>query len=152
MTQALDSLLIEAEGKYLTQDALDQLKTYVKGWPQRRSAYQRIRSLEKSLVLDTLRDLRQEIQTLSPPIKERCQRDLILILRHAAMAMLLEQEELLQERLIDWMEEQVRLYDLQDTYTSLYRLLQHNLKQQLASADLDLIRPYITQAQVALIF
>ena len=152
MTQAIDSLLIEAEGRYLTPAALDQLKIYVKGWPERRSAYQRLRSLEKTLVLATLKDLQQESPDLSPRVQELCQRDLVLALRHSTLAMLLQEEDLLQERLIDWMEEQVRLYDLQGTYTTLYRLLQQNLKQQLSSSDLELIRPYITQVQVALIF
>lgn len=152
MTQAIEALLIEAEGKYLTAEALDPIKTYVKGWPERRSAYQQLRSSEKTIVLDTLKELQRERPTLSPQVLELCKRDLVLALRHCAMAMLLQEEELLQERLIEWLEEQVRLYDLQDLYTALYRLLQQTLKQQLSPGNLELIRPYVTQAQVALIF
>lgn len=152
MTQPIEALLIEAEGKYLTAEALDSLKTYVKGWPERRSVYQHLRSKERALVAATLQDLDQEMPALPPRVRELCQRDLVLALRHCAMAMLIQEEELLQERLIEGLEDQVRLYDLQETYTTLYRLLQQTLKHQLPPSHLELIRPYITQAQVALIF
>lgn len=151
MTQAIDQLLIEAEGRYLSPEALQQLKDYVKGWPERRLAYQTLRSQEKILVKATVQEMTQEVPDLSAQVLDLCQRDLVLVLRHSAMAMLIQDEDLLQERLIDWLEDRVRLYDLQDTYTTLYRLLQQTLKLHLSPQDLDLIRPYITQAQVALI-
>lgn len=80
-----------------------------------------------------------------------CRRHLSLLLRHSALAMLLQDENLLKERLIDWMEEEVRLYGLQNVYEVAHRLFQQELKDCLQPGELEFIRPLITRVQAALL-
>ncbi len=152
MTQHIDQLMIEAEGRYLKPEEIKSIKDYVMGWPKRQHVYRMLRDHESTMIAQTLSQLQQEIPHLTPQVLELCQRDLALSLRQCGLAMLLVDEELLKERLIEWIEEQARLYDLRDVYEALYRLLQQSLKQHLAPGELEFIRPYVTQAQVALIF
>jgi hypothetical protein len=114
--------------------------------------YQILREREGQMVSHTLNALKQEMPSLSGQVLDLCQRHLLLLLRHSAMAMLLQDEELLKERLIEWMEEEVGLYGLQSVYEIAYRIFQQELKDHLAPGELEFIRPWITQVQVALLF
>ncbi|MDX2272494.1 MAG: hypothetical protein NW237_11195 [Cyanobacteriota bacterium] len=151
MTQPIEQVLIEAEGRYLQPPELAQLKSYVTGWTERLHVYRALRDQEEVLVKQVLAQLQQEMMPLPPQVVGLCQRDLMLILRHSSLAMLLQNEAMLKERLVDWMEEHVRLYNLQSLYEKAFRSLQQSLKQQLSAGELELIRPYVTQAQVALL-
>ncbi|MEN9202848.1 MAG: hypothetical protein Q6K80_01235 [Thermostichus sp. DG_1_6_bins_120] len=152
MASALEQMLIEAEARYLKPDELRQLKSYVLGWPKRKHVYQVLRERESQIVSRTLNTLKQEMPSLSGQVLELCQRHLLLLLRHSAMAMLLQDEELLKERLIEWVEEEVQLYGLQSVYEIAYRIFQQELREHLAPGELEFIRPLITQVQVALLF
>ncbi|MCF2970634.1 hypothetical protein L1047_05420 [Synechococcus sp. Nb3U1] len=152
MSSAFEQMLIEAEARYLKPDELSQLKSHILGWPKRQHVYRILREREGQMVGRTLNALKQEMPSLSGQVLELCQRHLLLLLRHSAMAMLLQDEELLKERLIEWMEEEVRLYGLQSVYEIAYRIFQQELKDHLAPGELEFIRPLITQVQVALLF
>ncbi len=152
MASSFEQMLIEAEARYLKPEELGQLKAYVLGWPKRQHVYQVLRERESQMVSRALNALKQEMPSLSGQVLDLCQRHLLLLLRHSAMAMLLQDEELLKERLIEWMEEEVRLYGLQSVYEIAYRIFQQELKDHLAPGELEFIRPFITQVQVALLF
>ncbi|MEN9225934.1 MAG: hypothetical protein Q6L60_11505 [Thermostichus sp. HHBFW_bins_43] len=152
MASSIERMLIEAEARYLKPEELGQLKAYVLGWPKRQHVYRILRERESQMVSRTLNALKQEMPSLSGQVLELCQRHLLLLLRHSALAMLLQDEELLRERLIEWMEEEVRLYGLQSVYEIAYRIFQQELKDHLTAGELEFIRPFITQVQVALLF
>ena len=151
MVSPLEQMLIEAEARYLTSEQLDQLKAYVLGWPKRQHVYRALREGEAQMVGRTLEALQKEMPNLSPQVVDLCRRHLLLLLRHSALAMLLQDENLLKERLIDWMEEEVRLYGLQNVYEVAHRLFQQELKDCLQPGELEFIRPLITRVQAALL-
>ncbi|MEN9222636.1 MAG: hypothetical protein Q6M04_09390 [Thermostichus sp. BF3_bins_97] len=152
MASSIEQMLIEAEARYLKPEELGQLKAHILGWPKRQHVYQILRERESQMVSRTLNALKQEMPSLSGQVLDLCQRHLLLLLRHSAMAMLLQDEDVLRERLIEWMEEEVRLYGLQSVYEIAYRIFQQELKDHLAPGELEFIRPFITQVQVALLF
>ena len=151
MVSPLEQMLIEAEARYLTPEQLEQLKAYVLGWPKRLHVYRAVREGESQMVSRTLSALQKEMPNLSPQMVDLCRRHLLLLLRYSALAMLLQDEDLLKERLIEWMEEEVRLYGLQSAYEVAYRICQQELRDRLAPGELEFIRPLITQAQAALL-
>ncbi|MGF1577305.1 MAG: hypothetical protein ACFCU9_15455 [Cyanophyceae cyanobacterium] len=151
MHQPIESILIQAESRFLKPDELNQLKVYLHSWPERQGAYQSLRDQEASLVQQTLNQLERDRPDLSAPLLEICQKDLLLILRQSAMAMLMTDEGLLQERAIAWIEDQLQMYPLQTAYEAMIRILNAQLKHQLGSQEMELIRPYMTQVQVALL-
>ncbi len=151
MVSSLEQMLIEAEARYLSSEQLEQLKAYVLGWPKRQHVYRVLREREAQMVSRTLDALQKEMPNLSPQLVDLCRRHLLLLLRHSALAMLLQDENLLRERLIEWMEEEVRLYGLQNIYEVAHRLFQQELKDHLQPGELEFIRPLITQVQAALL-
>ncbi len=151
MVSPLEQMLIEAEARYLTPEQLEQLKAYVLGWPKRLHVYRAVREGEAQMVSRTLEALQKEMPTIAPQLVDLCRRHLLLLLRHSALAMLLQDESLLRERLIEWVEEEVRLYGLQNVYEVAHRLFQQELKEHLQPGELEFIRPWITQVQAALL-
>lgn len=152
MVSPLEQMLIESEARYLKPEELEHLKAYVLGWPKRQHVYRVLRERESQVVSQTLNALQKEMPDLSPQVLDLCRRHLLLLLRHSAMAMLLQDENLLKERLLEWIEEEVRLYGLQRVYEVAYRIFQQELRDHLAPGELEFIRPLITQVQVALLF
>lgn len=152
MGSQIEQVLIEAEARYLQADGIDQLKHFVKGWPQRQSIYLTLRAQEPQILRTAMGQLQSEEPGLTPQVLGLCQQDLALTLRQAAMAMLLQDEELLKQGLLEWLEEQVRLYNLQQVYEAAFRALQAALKTCLSPAQLEFIKPFVTQAQVTLLF
>ncbi len=151
MVSPLEQMLIEAEARYLTPEQLEQLKAYVLGWPKRLHVYRAVREGESQMVSRTLDTLQKEMPNLSPQTVNLCQQHLLLLLRQSALAMLLQDENLLKERLIEWMEEEVRLYGLQSVYEVVHRTFQQELRKHLTPGELEFIRPWITQVQAALL-
>jgi hypothetical protein len=151
MVSPLEQMLIEAEARYLTPEQLEQLKAYVLGWPKRLHVYRVVREGESQMVSRTLDTLQKEMPNLSPQTVNLCRRHLLLLLRPSALAMLLQDENLLKERLIEWMEEEVRLYELQSVYEVVHRTFQQELRDHLTPGELEFIRPWITQVQAALL-
>ncbi|GAB4210864.1 MAG: hypothetical protein OHK0012_02250 [Synechococcales cyanobacterium] len=152
MTLALEHLVLDAEGRYFKPEEVDRIKTYLTTWPDRQKSYQWIRDQETPLVQETLTLLKGDVPGLVGRILELCDHDLRLVLRQCSLAMLLEDGDLVKERLVEWLEDQARLYDLSSTYEIALRHLQNVLKKHLPSTQLEAIRPYVTQVQVALIF
>ncbi|NJM74431.1 MAG: hypothetical protein HC852_00165 [Acaryochloridaceae cyanobacterium RU_4_10] len=68
------------------------------------------------------------------------------ILRYGSMAMLLNNMEFLNHRLLEWMPDLLEVYQLRDIEIAFYRLLQVQLKSSLSSTQIDLIKPYLEEA------
>ncbi|MFM7885340.1 MAG: hypothetical protein ACKPCM_01300, partial [Pseudanabaena sp.] len=79
-------------------------------------------------------------------------KNLVIVLRYSSMAMLLNDENFLKERLLNWLEGIMSMRDLCRLNDTLYKLLNQTLKQQFGSSQLALIQPLITAAQVTLIY
>ncbi|MEN9204688.1 MAG: hypothetical protein Q6K99_02790 [Thermostichales cyanobacterium BF4_bins_65] len=152
MTFPLEQIILHAEGRYFKPEEIEQIQTFLATWSERSQNYRLIRDQEDAIIQETLTLLRGEVMNLSGRILELCEQDLRLVLRHCSWAMLLEDSDLVKERLLEWLEEQARLYDLSSTYETALRHLQTTLKKYLPNHVLEALRPYITQVQVALIF
>jgi hypothetical protein len=82
---------------------------------------------------------------------ERCLKHAILILRHSAMAMLLNDENYVQHRLLTWIEKTAKAFNTQPIDRLLYPMLDRQLGQVLTPAQINLIKPPLTLAQNALL-
>jgi hypothetical protein len=67
------------------------------------------------------------------------------------MAMLLNNPEFLNQRILEWMPDMVQAYQLQDIEKALYRFLQVQLKSSLSEEQLKLLKPYLEDAYATLI-
>jgi primosomal protein N'' len=67
------------------------------------------------------------------------------------MAMLLNDPEYLQHRLLEWLTEQIKAHELQSLETDIYKYLQMRLKKVLSAEQLALLNPFLEEARKTLL-
>jgi len=152
MIPKIQELIDQAQDRYLASDELGLIESYVISLPDRLNLYKLIRDRE----IDILQSVADQVPTELPNVTledlELGIKNLVLVLRYSSMAMLLNDENFLKERLLNWLEGIMSMRDLRWLNDTLYKLLNQILKQQFSPSQLALIQPLITTAQVTLIY
>ncbi len=152
MSTKIQEMIDKAQDRYLGADELGLLEDYVQSLPERRSLYRMIRDREVELLQNVADRVPQELPNVQDTDVEAAIKDLILVLRYAAMAMLMNDESFLKERLLKWLGELAGMRDLRRLNEAMYKILQQVLKEHLSPTQVGLIQPLITMAQVAVIY
>jgi len=152
MPGKIQEMIDKAQDRYLAADELKLLEEYVQSLPERLTLYRMIRDREVDLLQIVADRVPQELPNVQDNDIEIAIKDLILVLRYAAMAMLMNDESFLKERLLKWLGELSGMRDLRRLNEALYKLLQQVLKENLSATQIALIQPLITTAQVAVIY
>ncbi|MEI6426860.1 MAG: hypothetical protein WCO45_00520 [Pseudanabaena sp. ELA607] len=152
MSSKIQEMIDKAQDRYLAADELKLLEEYVQSLPERLTLYRIIRDREVDLLQSVADRVPQELPNVQDNDIETAIKDLILVLRYAAMAMLMNDESFLKERLLKWLGELSGMRDLRRLNEALYKLLQQVLKENLSATQIALIQPLITTAQVAVIY
>jgi hypothetical protein len=150
MHPKIASLFDEAETHYLNSDELGLLSQYVDSLPTRLNLYRTLRDRELEIMQSVADQLQAQFPQESQENLERAIRNGLLSMRYCAMAMLLNNETFVQERLKSWMSGTMGLYNSQTIQTinaSLYRLLQQQLSSSLSPQDMNLLAPHLANAQ-----
>ncbi|MCA6572418.1 MAG: hypothetical protein ACK5EU_03530 [Pseudanabaena sp.] len=152
MIPKIQELINQAQDRYLALDELRLIESYVSSLPDRLNLYKLIRDRE----IDILQSVADQVPTELPNVTledlELGIKNLVLVLRYSSMAMLLNDENFLKERLLNWLAGIMSMRDLRRLNDTLYKLLNQALKQQFSRSQLALIQPLITTAQVTLIY
>jgi hypothetical protein len=152
MIPKIQELINQAQDRYLATDELGLMESYVSSLPDRLSLYKFIRDHEIDLLQAVADQVPAEIPNIVEADLEMGIKNLILVLRYCSMAMLLNDETFLKERLLNWLEGIMSMRDTRRLNETLYKLLNQGLRQSLNPAQLALIQPLITSAQVTLIY
>ena len=150
MLTLLENVLDRADGSYITPDDLRTLDGAIASWQQRRQTYDLIQAKENSI----LEQMMRHVQTAAPDMAEKmspdgvnkCNRDMALVLRYCATAMLLQDEELLKDRLLYWMQNIMIALQKQRVNDVLYRALRKSVQENLPKENADLLSPYLAIA------
>ncbi|WP_055076938.1 phycocyanin [Pseudanabaena sp. 'Roaring Creek'] len=150
MITLLENVLDRADGSYINPEDLRTLDRAIASWQQRRQTYDLIQAKENAIVAQVL----QQIQATAPDIAakvtvdggSKCQRDMALVLRYCATAMLLQDEELLKDRLLYWMQNIMLALKNQRVNDFVYRALQKAVMENLPKENAALLLPYIAIA------
>jgi hypothetical protein len=152
MIPKIQELINQAQDRYLAADELGLMEEYVSSLPDRLKLYKQIRDRE----IDILQAVADRVPTELPNVAveelETGIKNLVLVLRYSSMAMLLNDENFLKERLLNWLEGIMSMRDMRRLNETLYKLLNQGLRQQFSPNQLALIQPLITAAQVTLIY
>jgi hypothetical protein len=138
-----------AENRYLQQDELDVLTNYVESLPDRIDTYRCLRDREVNIMQTVADQLEVQFPKESQHMLERCLKNALLVMRYASMAMLQNDPEILDQKLITWLSETNAVYNTQAIDAALYPMLNQQLAATLTASQLELIRPYISTAQQA---
>ena len=147
----IEALFDDAESRYLKVEELSVLNQYVDSLPERLEAYRQLRNREVEIMQPVADELEKALPNESKERLERCLKHSILILRHAAMAMLLNDENYVQHRLLTWIEKTAKAFNTQSIDRILYPMLDRQLGQVLTPAQINLSKPPLTLAQNALL-
>jgi len=147
MITLLETVLERSDGSYISPEDLQTLDLTIASWQKRRQTYDWVQRREKEIVDKVLKQLSKAAPGFPKRFTEegvdRCQRDISLVLRYCATAMLLADEELLKDRLLYWMQNIMRALRHQQTNDRVYQILQQVVREQLPPENSSLILPYL---------
>jgi hypothetical protein len=147
MHPELEALLHSAEEIYLEDSELQLFTQQIVSLSKRLEIYELLRDRET----DTFQKVADRLQEAFPKenqkLLERALRHWILVMRYCVMAMLIDNPEFLQRRLLEWLTDIVKAHDLQTLENSLCQLLQMRLKKILSDEQWIILRPFVIQAQ-----
>ena len=152
MIPKIQDLINQAQDRYLAIDELGLMESYVSSLPDRLKLYKQLRDREIDLLQAVADQVPVELPNVTDAELESGIKNLILVLRYCSMSMLLNDESFLKERLLNWLEGIMSMRDMRRLNETLYKLLNQGLRQQFSPAQLTLIQPLITSAQVTLIY
>lgn len=151
MITEIDSLIYQAEAEYLAQKDLGLFKTQVLYLEERLKIYEQIRDQEAEI----FQHLANQIQTSFPDEPElkvnRALKHWIMILRYCAMAMLANDSKYLEQRILEWLPEQIAAHQMESLEQNLYGYLKKLLKKDLGNEQYAILQPYLEQSKVALL-
>ncbi|MDG2617959.1 hypothetical protein P7L53_17090 [Thermoleptolyngbya sichuanensis XZ-Cy5] len=146
MHPQIDALFDEAENRYLKPEELAVLSQYVESLPARLDAYCSLRDREITIMQQAADRLVAELPGESTETLERSVKNALLVLRHCATAMLMNDEAFLKDRLQP-MAQMIQAYDSQRIDSALFRLLSQSLSQHLAPQQVKFLLPMLAIAQ-----
>ncbi|TYQ26632.1 hypothetical protein PseudUWO311_10970 [Pseudanabaena sp. UWO311] len=152
MMPKIQELINQAQDRYLVTDELGLMESYISSLPDRLKLYKLIRDREIDILQAVANQVPTELPNVTDEELESGIKNLILVLRYSSMAMLLNDENFLKQRLLNWLEGIMSMRDMRRLNETLYKLLNQELKKQFSSTHLLLIQPLITAAQVTLIY
>ncbi|QEQ00785.1 phycobilisome protein [Thermosynechococcus sp. QKsg1] len=151
MHTELMNLYYKAEENYLSNVDIKVFRHHIESLQQRLNTYEFLRDHEIDIFQPVADTLQKKYPTENPQTLEQVLRQAIALLRYAAMAMLLNNPEFLQHRLLEWLTEVVNAHQTQTLWSSCHELLSARLKEMLTEAEQDLILPLLDHAQATLV-
>jgi hypothetical protein len=147
MTFKLDALFDSPDKRYLDANDLSVLSQYVSSIPERVNVYRTVRDQEVT-IMQAVADTLQQQTNQPEALVERSVRNGLMVLRYVAMAMLLDDQSFIEERLRGWLPEIVKAYETQALDRQLFQLLEQKLAAVLTQPQMRLVKPMLDQAQV----
>jgi Phycobilisome protein len=147
MITLLETVIERSDGAYVDTEDLEVLDRAFESWGDRRNTYGLIQDKEAIIVEKTLERFQQEnanlLLTAPDSVFKKCQSDLTSVLRNCAMAMLLQDETLLKDRFLYWMQNIMRALKNQRFNVHIYQILQDVVSAELPEHNANLIMPYL---------
>ncbi len=145
MTFKLDTLFDAPDKQYLDTHDLGILSQYVSSIPERMAVYRTLRDQEIA-IMQPIADALQQQGGHPEALVERSIRNGLMVMRYAAMAMLLDDAGFVEDRLQGWLPEMVKAYETQAIDQQLFQLLNQQLTKMFSPAQLNLIKPGLEKA------
>lgn len=151
MLSQIQTLVREVDGRYATDTELLFLQNYLQTARLRFSAYQKIQKVEQ----DIIQQVKQKLKTIDPQLLRRgkvdlsakWQRDTIRGLRYCAHALLVADEEGLDENFLLWFQSIMRSFKAQHSCNVTYKVMQDIVRQYLTPQEAELFCPILAQAR-----
>lgn len=146
MITEIDSLIYQAEAEYLTQADLGIYKSQILYLAERLKIYELLRAQEADLFQYVVNQIANNFPEAPETKVEQALRHWILVIRYCSMAMLSNDANYLQHRILEWLPEQIAAHELHDLEQNLYTYLHKRLKKTLGN-DFGIFQPFLEQSK-----
>lgn len=154
MLKQLESLSLATEGRYATAQELQFIHNFMSTVDLRISAYQKIRDGEDEIIeqlQERMRQLKPGIfQTKSGDVSKTCRRDVKIILRNAAAAMLINDLDRLRENILLWQRIIIKVFQEKHIATMVHNTMPEIIEPLLTPEEFDLVLPVLQLNQAVL--
>lgn len=155
MLKQLESLSLRAEGRYATTQELKFLKEFMPTVDLRLSAYRKIRDLEDQII-EQLHQTMCEIEpgifmTQFGDVRATCRRDLKILLRSGATAMLIDDLDRLREDMLLWQKTITKAFQLKSIAALTHKTMPEIIEEYLSPEEFDLFKPVLQLNQAILV-
>ncbi|WP_009633985.1 hypothetical protein [Synechocystis sp. PCC 7509] len=150
MNVNLQSLLYDADERYLKSGEIDTFKSYTISLSQRLETYELLRDKEIAIFQPIANGLLASFSDQQPDL-ERSLKNWLAVLRYCATSMLQNNPEFLERRLLEWLTDIVRVHQTQAIDSAIYKGLQKQLPQILTDKQYLLLQPFLAQAAARLV-
>jgi Phycobilisome protein len=150
MITLLEKLVDGADGAYANKQDLRNLEHAMLSYSERKEAYHAVETNEKAIIdrAVTLMQGNKAVPTdrvMDKVTMDRCRRDMILTLRSYALAMLLQDEEMLKDRFLYWQKNVIQAMGLH--HYSAIKFVLESIYLELPKEQANLFQPYFKLGQ-----
>ncbi len=142
LNHTLDSLVLDADGRYLSDQELLSLHRYAQSYTKRQQTYEYLRDSGEQAVNQALQKMTEIYPDLMQQHAARCRYDMTQVLRHMAFSILRDDEILFQENMVIWLGTILIAYKENAHCGNAYRFLQEAIAPSLSSDHQAIARPY----------
>lgn len=146
MNAEIERMFSDAEGRYLEPTEQSSFTQYALSVDKRLKAMRALEEKEAEIIESSLDALWQEMpdfKTRHPHAREKAVRDMTLVYRYAALAMVRNDETFLTQKLSVWFRTLVQAFDMSQALQFVYARLIDETQSRLSADDFELIAPYL---------
>ncbi|NJN75467.1 MAG: phycobilisome protein [Synechococcaceae cyanobacterium RL_1_2] len=151
MHKDLQNFLHRAEDHFLKNPELMMFKYHTERMGQTLVVYELLRDKEIEIFQPVADQLVKKLPEQDSHAIELALKHWLSIMRYCSMAMLLDNPEFLQHRILEWLTDQVAAQNLVAIETELYSLLEAQLVKTLKSEQMQFLRPFLEQARQSIL-
>jgi hypothetical protein len=146
MNATIEKMFNDAEGRYLEPTEQSQLTHYAETLDARLSAMRALQQHEERLVERAVEEMMREHPDAASRhtfMREKAARDMTLVLRYCAMAMVRDDSSFLDQKVLHWFNTIVKAFEMSDLIESGYRALRREAREALEPAHFEALDPYL---------
>lgn len=146
MNTRFDQMFTQAEGRYLSAEEIGRLKSYAASVEARLQAMAAIEQAEARIVSETLDEVWRQHPDFAQRhhmSREKCTRDVTLVLRYCTLAMVQDDETFLTDKLLHWMRTILHAFKFDGSIDTTYRALPRRAEANLDPRHIRLLEPYL---------
>jgi hypothetical protein len=150
MQSDIEALVHKAEEAYLQQSDIELFKQHTVSLQKRLETYECLREREIAIFQPVIEQLVKTCPQENSPLFERVLKHWLSIFRYCAMAMLLNNPDYLEYRILEWLSDIVKAHQMQSIESTFYELLLSRLSEVLTQEQLTLLQPFLEQARASM--
>jgi len=147
MYPELQALIHEAEYSYLGSDDLESLSAHIATLAEKINGYKKLRDEELNIFQEVADKLEAKFPEENTQVLENSLQHWLLITRYCGMAMLLNNPEFLERRLLEWLTDIVQVRQSQAIDEAVRSLLVVGLNKLLSEQEVAYLLPFLDQAK-----